>query len=146
MELVDALSSNTDASSVVELSLNPAFRRHDTALYKGVAEVEPAEETLAQLVGAHLPQPTQLPFWLLGVDVTSQPRPLSPTLQDRRMVYQPNQVQGNKPVTVGHRFSTVALLVEREATTAPWVVPLATARSHLWPTRKWQAPGSWTAC
>lgn len=128
MELVDALSSNTDASSVVELSLNPAFRRHYTALYKGVAEVELAEEALAQLIGPHLPLPAHFPFWLLGVDVTSQPRPFSATLQDRRMVYQPNQVHGNKPVTVGHRFSTVALLAEREATTVPWIVPLATAR------------------
>jgi len=44
------------------------------------------------------------------------------------MVYQPNQVKGNKPVTVGHRYSTVALLPEKEATTAPWIVPLATSR------------------
>lgn len=27
MELVDALSGNTDANSVVQLSMNPAFRR-----------------------------------------------------------------------------------------------------------------------
>jgi len=33
MDLVDALSSNTSATSVVELSLNPAFRRSYTALY-----------------------------------------------------------------------------------------------------------------
>lgn len=128
MELVDALSSNTDAKSVVALSLNPLFRRHYTALYTAVAEVKPGEEALAQLVGPHLPQPASFPFWLLGVDVTSQPRPFSPTLQDRSMVYQPNPVRGNKPVTVGHRFSTVALLVEKEATTVPWVVPLATER------------------
>jgi hypothetical protein len=36
MDLVDALSSNTTARSVVELSLNPHFRRHYTALNKAV--------------------------------------------------------------------------------------------------------------
>ena len=125
MDLVDTLSSNTSASSVVELSLNPAFRRSYTALYKGVAEVEPGEEDLAQLVAAHLPSPSHFPFWLFGVDVTSQPRPFNRTLSDRSLVYQPNPIKGNKPVTVGHQYSTVALLPEKGATTVPWVVPLA---------------------
>ncbi len=40
MDLVDALSSNTTAQSVVELSLNPAFRRGYSALYKAVAKAE----------------------------------------------------------------------------------------------------------
>ena len=130
MDLLDALCSNTKASSVVELSLNPAFRRSYTALYKGIDEAELAEEALSGLVGSHLPQPERFPFWLLGVDVTSQPRLFGPTLTDRSMVYQPNQVKGNKPVTVGHQYSTVALLPEKEATIAPWVVPLATERAE----------------
>ena len=129
MDLLDALCSNTKATSVVELSLNAAFRRSYTALYKGIAEAELAEETIAGLVRSHLPKPKRFPFWLLGVDVTSQPRLFSPTLTDRSMVYQPNQVQGNKPVTIGHQYSTVALLPEKEATTAPWIVPLATERA-----------------
>ncbi|MCJ7557578.1 MAG: transposase [Gammaproteobacteria bacterium] len=128
MDLVDALSSNTSASSVVELSLNPVFRRSYTALYKSVAIAEPGEEDLARLVAAHLPRPSRFPFWLFGVDVTSQPRPFSRTLADRSMVYQPNPIKGNKPVTVGHQYSTVALLPEKGATIVPWVVPLATRR------------------
>jgi len=130
MDLLDALCSNTQATSVVELSLNPAFRRSYTALYKGIAEAELVEEAIAGLVGSHLPAPKRFPFWLLGVDVTSQPRMFSPTLTDRSMVYQPNQVKGNKPVTVGHQYSTVALLPEKEATIAPWIVPLATERAE----------------
>lgn len=39
MDLLDALSSNERASSVVELSLNPAFKRSYTALYKAIDEV-----------------------------------------------------------------------------------------------------------
>jgi hypothetical protein len=128
MDLLDALCSNTNASSVVELSLTPAFRRSYTALYKGIDEAELAAEAISGLVGSHLSQPERFPFWLLGVDVTSQPRLFSPTLPDRSMVYQPNQVKGNKPVAVGHQYSTVALLPEKEATIAPWIVPLATER------------------
>ena len=82
MALLDALRSNTKASSVVELSLNPAFRCCYTALYKDIAEAELAEEAMAGLVGSHLPNPKRFPFWLLGVDVTSQPRLFSSTLTD----------------------------------------------------------------
>jgi|GEM_PF-3792120 len=38
MELLDALSSNQSARSVVELSLNPWFRREYSALYKAIEE------------------------------------------------------------------------------------------------------------
>ena len=42
MDLVDALSSNTTAKSVVELTLKPQFRRTYSALNKAVA-VESSE-------------------------------------------------------------------------------------------------------
>lgn len=45
------------------------------------------------------------------------------------MVYQPTHVKGNKPVTVGHQYSSVALLPEAEAHLSPsWLVPLTTQR------------------
>lgn len=129
MELVDALCSFPTADSPVELSLAPLFRRSHTALYKAVAEVEWENIPLAALLAGHLPAPEQRPFWLLGVDVTSQPRPFAATLDDRGYVYQPNAVAGNKPVTIGHQYSTVALLPEQEAgVTNSWVVPLVTGR------------------
>ena len=36
MDLLDAISSNTTASSVVELSLTPQFRRRYGSLYRGI--------------------------------------------------------------------------------------------------------------
>jgi hypothetical protein len=137
MDLVDALCSNTTASSVVELSLNPAFRRSYTALYKGIAEAELAEDCLATLLGPHLPIPERFPFWLLGVDVTSQPRRFSRTLRDCSMVYQPNQIKGNKPITIGHQYSTVALLPEKATTAVPWIGPLATERVESPADKEW---------
>ena len=128
MDLLDALCSNTNAQSVVELSLNPAFRRSYTALYKAIDETAFEEQQLAHLVEAHLPEPKRFPFHLLSVDVTSCPRLFTRTMAGRSFVYQPNPVKGNKPVTIGHQFSTVALLPEKESTLNPWVVPLATRR------------------
>src|SRR6266545_1891054 len=129
MELVDALCSNGSARSVVEYSLTPCFRRTYSTLYKALAEWTWDDQQLARLLAPSLPRPRQRSFWLLGVDVTPQPRPFAQTLPDRGMVYHPNPVPGNTPVTIGHQYSTVALLPEAEAHCSPgWVVPLSTAR------------------
>ena len=128
MDLVDALSSNIQARSVVELSENTSFRRDYTSLFKAVAEYQPEEaiKNLAQLAAPYLPQPVQRPFWLLGVDVTPQSRPYAFKLEDRGYVYQPNPIKSNKPITIGHQYSDVFALPERAAKN--WVVPLSTAR------------------
>jgi hypothetical protein len=129
MELVDALCSSPAAQSVAELSLAAAFRRSYSTLYKAVDEFEWAATQLAGLLAPYLPRPHVRPFWLLGVDVTPQPRPYAPTLRDRGMVYQPNQVKGNKPVTIGHQYAHVVLLPEAERGAAShWLLPLMTQR------------------
>lgn len=129
MELVDALSSTSNARSVVEYCLAPCFRRSYSTLYKALAEWSWHQGDLARLLAPFLPPPTQRSFWLLGVDVTPQPRPFAQTLPDRSMVYQPNLLAGNIPVTIGHQYSSVALLPEEGAhLSRSWVVPLMTAR------------------
>lgn len=127
MELVDALCSYPEARSPVELSLSPIFRRTHTALYKAIAEVAWEKIPIWQLVSAHLPE--QQAYWLLGVDVTPNPRPYAKTLSDRGYVYAPNPVAGNKPITIGHQYSSVAMLPEKEpGVTTSWVVPLSVQR------------------
>ena len=131
MDLLDALSSNTSAQTVVELSLSPFFRRDYSALFTALDEWKPekADKNLAQLAAPYLPKPVQFPFWLLGTDVTPQPRLHARTLEDRSYVYQPNLIKSNKPVTIGHAYSSVALLPEEDtAHTPPWVVPLSVQR------------------
>ncbi len=84
------------------------------------------------MAGPHLAWPEQRPFWLLGVDVTSQPRQYAHTLEGRGFVYQPNLIWGNKPITIGHQYSTVALLPKEDSQSpVPWVVPLACQRVKL---------------
>jgi hypothetical protein len=129
MELVDALCSSGSARSVVEYSLAPCFRRTYSTLYKALAEWTWDQGQLARLLSPFLPRPRERSFWLLGVDVTPQPRPFAQTLPDRSMVYHPNELAGNTPVTIGHQYSSVALLPEAQAQLSPsWVVPLSTAR------------------
>jgi len=129
MDLIDALCGYPSATSPVELTLSPLFHRTHTALYKSMAETAWEEVPLAELLGRYLPMPRERPFWLLGVDVTSQPRQFGQTVEDRGFVYQPNLVAGNKPVIIGHQYSTLVLLPEKEdQVSSSWVVPLSTAR------------------
>ena len=129
MELVDALCSNPTASSVVELSQSACFRRTYSNLFKAIAEWQPPKMLLPHLLQPYLPASRQYPFRLLLVDVTAQPRPYGQTVADRGMVYQPTVVKGNKPVTVGHQYSSVVLGLEPEARVSDsWVLPLLTER------------------
>lgn len=133
MDVLDALSSQSRAQSVVELSLEACFRREHTSVFKAIAAYSPkwTKKSLAQLASPYLPQPQHRSFWAFGVDTTPQPRPYAQTLKDRSYVYQPALLQSNKPVTIGHCYSEVALLPEPEAQQgSPWVIPLSCQRVH----------------
>jgi hypothetical protein len=130
LELVDALSSDSQARSVVELSLNPCFRRDYSSLFKAIADYAPEEAkiNLAQLAAPCLPQRRERLFWLLGVDVTPYSRPFAYTLSERECVYQSSPVSRNKPITFGHSYSSVFALPERVGNSPHWVIPLDTKR------------------
>jgi len=130
LELLDALCGFPAAESPVQLTLSPEFRRTYTALYKAVAEANWEDLSLAKLTAAAVPRPKQYPFWLFVVDVTPQPRPFARALADRGFVHSPNPIGGNKPVTIGHQYSTVVLRTEKEPRmTKSWVVPLSVQRA-----------------
>jgi hypothetical protein len=129
MDLVDALSSNTTPKSVVELTMNPQFQRTYTALNKAIAVESLSDQQLAHLAVKTIASPQARKFYLIGSDVTSNPRPYAETLPDRGFVYQPNTIKGNKPIAIGHQYSFVALLPESDKTKiGRWVVPLAMER------------------
>jgi len=141
MDLLDALSSNTTARSVVELSVSPVFRRGYSSVHAGIErlfvadneesqsqERQELELALVRLLIPYLPSP-QRSFWLLGTDVTAASRPFARTLSDRTYVYQPNPVKGVKPVTIGHQYSILAVLPEKSRSgEPPWVIPLLVNR------------------
>ncbi len=138
IELIDALSSNLLACSVVELSLNPLFQRNYNSLYKAIQEFLPdrtsekyesINKNLLKTVSQTIPQPKKRNFNLFGIDATPAPRPYSHTLKDRSYIYYPNPIKGNKPINIGHSYSVVAALPEKsENKNPPWVVPLSGER------------------
>ena len=88
IELLDALSSNQQAHSVVELSLNPLFRRDYNSLYRGIQEFLPTKTnpnyakqiaSLFSAVSRTIPR-TSKQFNLFGIDITPYPRPFAQTL------------------------------------------------------------------
>lgn len=139
--LLDSLSGNHHARAAVELSLNPLFDREYSSLHDAVDNffvVSRAEQAQAErkagiaqrmeLLAAYLPVPERRRFWLFGIDTTAALRPFAQKLADRSVVYRPHLAPGNKPIGIGHSYSVLALLPEREAGAAPWVVPLSCLR------------------
>jgi hypothetical protein len=142
MELIDALSSDTTARSVVELSLSPYFHRHYSSVNDAIdnffdassphhadQERRQKEQEMMRIVANELEPPQRRKFWLFGMDATPVPRRFAKTLSDRGFVYQPNTLRGNKPVTIGHQYSHMAFLPEKTASASPpWIVPLLVRR------------------
>ena len=134
MELIDALSSNKTATSVVELSLSPLHRRNYCSITRVLDEYMPVDatvatqqdQTLTKLLSSVCPSVQQRAFHLFAVDCTPGPRVFSPTLEDRGFIYAPNTVCGNKPITLGHKYSIAVYLPEKPSSnTPPWLIPLA---------------------
>ncbi len=87
-------------------------------------------KNLTRRIAEVTPQPEKRSFYLFATDTTPHPRPHSPTLPERSYVYQSNTVAGNKPVSVGHSFSFVSLLPEKDVqSSAPWSIPLSAVHS-----------------
>ncbi len=127
-ELLDALTGNITARSVVELSLAPSFRRTYSSVYVAIgacfAITQPEdrrrrEQTLLRLIAAHLAPPERRKFWLFGMDATAIPRIFARTLPDRGFVHCANPIGGNKPITIGHQYSLARVLARQVARGGP---------------------------
>jgi DDE superfamily endonuclease len=140
IDLIDALASNSNgASSPVELSLSPLFERTYSSIYKAIEKSFSFNDNkkkkrkklrnLTRLIAEVTPKPEKRPFYLFAMDTTPHPRPYSPTLPERGYIYQPNTIAGNKSIGVGHAFSFVSLLPEKDSQqSAPWSIPLSAER------------------
>ena len=125
----------------MEVSLEAAFEREYSSLHDAVDNFfagSSPEQALAQrrrqaaqrveIIAESLPEPRKHPFRLFGIDTTPGLRAFAAKLADRGVVYYPNPAPGNKPIGVGHSYSVLALLPEREIGDAPWIVPLSCER------------------
>jgi len=95
MELVDALSTNTQANSIVELSLNTHHRRDYCSITRVLDEFYATKEKnqqnreQTQLLAQACPILKKRPYHLFATDCTPNPRIFSPTLLDRSPVHAP---------------------------------------------------------
>jgi hypothetical protein len=142
MDLLDALSSNTSASSVVALSLNTLFRRNYSSIEKSIDKFSASritddekeqrqrlEQIHQEIITCHLPALEQRKYHLIAADVTPAPRPFARTLSDRKVVHAPNPTLSNKPIAIGHEYSHLVYLPEKSTPSAPaWVIPLSVRR------------------
>ena len=142
MNLIDALAGNYSAQSPVELSLSSLFSRQYSSLHDAVdnffvpSSLEKVQEERhayqqirMRIVAQHCPEPVQRNYYLFALDTTGQPRPFARTLADRAIHHHSDPAPGNKPIMVGHNYSVLAQLPEKEdRTSTPWIIPLLIRR------------------
>jgi hypothetical protein len=130
MDLLDALSSNEQSRSPVELSLNELFRRGHGSVYQAIGDSYGQTKTKqAQVLALQrraietiVPWPLQRNHFLLVVDVTAMPRPDGQTVSDCGYIY-----TSKGRVEVGHEYSVLGLIPEGSEGTS-WIMPLSIER------------------
>ena len=118
VELIDAVLTSPGLTSFPELSCALFFRRQWSSVYEALQDGKLDSPSLLKLEVEHLP-PLERP--LLVGDHTAWGRVQARTLCDRSFVHQPTPIKGQKPITIGHRYSTLGVVPE---TSGSWFLPL----------------------
>ena len=117
-ELSDAVIQMRQVQSFVELSCAPAFRRKWSSAYEALQDGRPNRDGLLEL---YLSQyEIQTPLLLVG-DHTAWPRLWSETLAERSYQHQTSPIPGQRPVTIGQGYSTLAIIPEAHRR---WALPV----------------------
>jgi len=139
IELVDSLSANTNADSVVQLSESSEYSRHYTTITSAVSSFhkprdENAEDYITERQEAikkiqntlcqHIEIEQDLNYHLFAIDVTPNPRPYAKKLKGKGFIKMNEVVKSSTPVTIGHNYSCVAYLTGDTR----WVLPVAMDR------------------
>lgn len=109
-DLADALLTDTQARSFVELSQAASFQRAWPSLYEALDDGRIERAALIHLFAAQLPDALVGSRLVLGVDVSSILRPDAHTSADRTLVHRSNLPSDATPVGPGWQFSTVVVL------------------------------------
>lgn len=117
-EVGDAALLTPSANSFAELSLSPVFRRQWSSVYEALQDSCLDREALLRLYADQIPTTGRPVF--VG-DHTAWPRLSARTLRDRTIEHHPTKIWGNKPITIGQGYSTVAFLPD---TGRSWTLPL----------------------
>jgi hypothetical protein len=101
-ELLDAVLTTPQLTSFPALSCAPVFHRQWPSLYEALQDGQLDRPALLELTVTHLPV-VERP--LLVGDHTAWAR----TLRERTFEHQPTPLKGQKPITIGHGYSTLRL-------------------------------------
>jgi len=121
-DLMDAVLTSPSVKSFAELSLSAVYRRKWSSLYESLKDSRPRRGRLRRLCVEQIPKDIRP---LLAGDHTGWGRPHAKTLKDRSFVHQPNLVEGNKPIVLGHDYSTLGWVPEKSGS---WAIPLCHER------------------
>ncbi|GHO80203.1 hypothetical protein KSD_79740 [Ktedonobacter sp. SOSP1-85] len=119
--LLDALLSECEAQSLIELSLSPHFQRTWDSVYEALSDGKIDERRLRELFLEYLVRPALDHPLRIGIDASNIARPKAVTSPDRSGQKVPNLPDGEQAITYGWQFSTVVAL---PATPGSWTYVL----------------------
>ncbi|HMD88894.1 MAG TPA: hypothetical protein VKF38_07005, partial [Anaerolineaceae bacterium] len=134
----DAVLGTGAANSFAELSCSQHFHRSWPSVYEALQDGRLEQMALMRLYRQNMKVEVRL---ILVGDHTAWSRPSAYTLRDRTLEHQPTPVPGNRPITLGHGYSTLAWTPENKGS---WALPLLHERiasqqtlfelggTHLW--------------
>nr|WP_254625724.1 transposase [Nostoc sp. TCL240-02] len=117
-ELTDAILLTKNIYCLAELSLSPVFRRKWPSIYEALQDSRPQRQKLMQLYIKQIPTEKRP---LLAGDHTNWSRPDAVKLKERTYEHSGTSIAGNKPITVGQGYSTIAWIPDTEGS---WALPL----------------------
>jgi len=125
-ELTDAILLSRNIYSLADLSLSPVFRRRWPSIYEAIQDTRPDREKLMKL---YIKQIATQKRVLLAGDHTAWSRPDARTLRERTIEHSSTAIAGNKPITIGQGYSTIAWIPEDSGS---WALPLRHERITSW--------------
>lgn len=125
-ELTDAVMLTRNAYCLADFSLCPVFRRKWSSIYEALQDCRPQRQKLMQLYIKQMPVEEQI---ILAGDHTAWSRPEAVTLQERTVEHYTTGGRGNRPITQGQGYSTIAWIPEAQGS---WALPLRHERITSW--------------
>jgi hypothetical protein len=125
-ELTDAVLLTRNAYSLADLSLSPVFRRKWSSIYEALQDCRPQRNKLMRLYISQIPSSGRI---VIAGDHTAWSRPEARTLKERTREHYTTSVPGNRPITTGQGYSTIAWIPEAEGS---WALPLRHERITSW--------------
>jgi hypothetical protein len=111
---------------LADLSLSPVFRRKWRGIYEALQDSRAQRQKLMQLYIKQIPAQGRP---LLAGDHTAWSRPDAVTLQERTIEHSSVSMGGDKPITIGQGYSSIAWIPETEGS---WALPLRHERITSW--------------